>query len=148
MFLSHDFSPDVCSILTKLTTYKNQLPQGTPTSTHIANLVFMPFDNKLIIFCEKNEITYTRFVDDLSFSSSKNFKEKQKDILKIIKSSGFKINNQKTFFKIGPTPITGIITKNNVLSARENQKQKLNDPTLNEKQISGLKNYINRVESF
>ena len=42
MFVRIGFSHDVASMLTKLTTYKGHLPQGAPTSTTIANLVFVP----------------------------------------------------------------------------------------------------------
>ncbi len=69
MFLDHGFSSKCCTILTHLTTHKHVLPQGTPTSTHIANLIFLPNDKILIDYCKKNNLKYTRFVDDLVFSS-------------------------------------------------------------------------------
>lgn len=47
MFIRYNFSPDVASILTKLTTYKGHVPQGAPTSTYIANLVFTKTGNEL-----------------------------------------------------------------------------------------------------
>ena len=47
MFVRVGFSADVASKLTKLTTFKGHLPQGAPTSTTIANLVFEPTGRKL-----------------------------------------------------------------------------------------------------
>ena len=60
-------------LLTHLTTNNYALPQGTPTSTAIANIVFLPIDNKLIDYCIQKKLTYTRYVDDLVFSSHFDF---------------------------------------------------------------------------
>jgi RNA-directed DNA polymerase len=146
MFIALSFSPDVSRLLTKLTTYTYILPQGTPTSPYIANLVFIPFDEILIKKCEENNIYYSRYVDDLTFSSQSDFKGMIDSLLKIIHQSPFKINHKKTFYKIGKTVITGIVTKNNVLDARDDQKQKLKNENLTELQKKSLKNYIDRVK--
>src|SRR5690606_10788268 len=41
MFVSQGFSHKVSGLLTKLTTYKGKIPQGAPTSSTLANLVFI-----------------------------------------------------------------------------------------------------------
>src|SRR5688572_10080478 len=84
MFRRNNFSPDVSKVLTQLTTYKGMLPQGTHTSTHIANLVFLPADYLIYDFCKQNNITYTRFIDDLTMSSPKDFKFSVEMILESI----------------------------------------------------------------
>jgi RNA-directed DNA polymerase len=147
MFIENYFQPDVARILTILTSYKGFLPQGTPTSTHVANLVFLPIDNKLIQFCAEKKIFYTRFIDDLSFSSISDFKVDTFEILNIINKNGFKINHRKTFYKVGSVLITGIWSKNNNLKARDDQKNRLKDPNLKPNQKKGLKSYIKRVEN-
>ncbi|RZK56028.1 MAG: RNA-directed DNA polymerase [Pedobacter sp.] len=101
------FSTHFSHYLTKLTTYKYELPQGTPTSTHISNLVFLATDLKLIDLCEKNNITYTRYVDDLTFSSAQDFQHLIKDLLEIVQKDGFKISRRKTNYSSNQT-ITGI----------------------------------------
>ena len=108
-FVGLGFSTHISHYLTKLTTLKYELPQGTPTSGHIANLVFMNTDIKLIALCNKHQITYTRFVDDLTFSSTKNFKHLHQKILDIVKGGdgNFKISYRKTDYK-GEQNITGI----------------------------------------
>jgi RNA-directed DNA polymerase len=140
------YHPSIATILSKLTTYKGQLPQGAPTSTYIANLVFLDIDKKLMMFCKENKITFTIFVDDLTFSSHVDFKEIIPDIIKIINSAGFRINNKKTFYR-NELEITGIVVKNNILDVPlrikrkfENIKDKENNST-----ISLLK-YIHRVK--
>ena len=106
-FLKLNYSSHYSRWLTKLTTWKCQLPQGTPTSAHIANLVFLETDNQLKEICDKNFITYTRYVDDLTFSSPYDFKHLLKDILEIVTSNNFKISYRKTQYK-GNQIITGI----------------------------------------
>lgn len=147
MFLQNGCSADVSSYLTRLTTYKGKLPQGTPTSTHIANLVFIPIDNKILEICKVHQITYTRFVDDLSFSSQNDFRSHLTSILDIIKQAGFKISHRKTKYKEGKMEITGIITKNNVLDIKKEQKNTLENKNKSPESIKGLKNYTKRVKN-
>ena len=64
MFVRVGFSADVASKLTKLTTYEGHLPQGAPTSTTIANLVFEPTGRKLQKLAEEHQLRLTTFVDD------------------------------------------------------------------------------------
>lgn len=79
--------------LAKLTTYKSSLVQGFNTSPTLANIVFLPLDKKLGKI-DKN-ITYTRYADDLYFSSDDEF-EIEDEVQNIIASFGFKINTSKT----------------------------------------------------
>ncbi len=149
MFLENQFSSDIARILTKLTTFRFQVPQGAPTSTHLANLVFMMVDKKIIEYCSGKSITYTRFVDDLTFSSEKDFKKYTYRILKIIEDHGYKISNKKTFYKIGPTEITGVITKNNVLDLSDSFVQKVKSAKKDSdgKKYNSLINYYVRVNN-
>jgi RNA-directed DNA polymerase len=117
-FIGLKFSPHYAHWLTKLTTWKYELPQGTPTSTHIANLVFLETDLKLIELCNKHGITYTRYVDDLTFSSQQDFRHLLNDILNIITSNGFKLSYRKTKYS-GNQTITGINVFLNKIDAPE-----------------------------
>jgi hypothetical protein len=53
MFCDYKFSPEVARILTQLTTYKGRLPQGSPTSSTNANLVFVKTGKNLDLFVRK-----------------------------------------------------------------------------------------------
>ena len=110
--------------MTRFVTWKGELPQGTPTSTHIANIVFISIDNKLIDFCNKNNITYTRFVDDLTFSSQKDFQHLIPEILETITSSGFRLSRRKTKYA-GNQIITGIKVFNHKIDAPDNIIEKV-----------------------
>ena len=106
-FCNLEFSPHFSHWLTNMTTWKYELPQGTPTSTHIANLIFLDTDLLLIDLCNKNNITYTRYVDDLTFSSQQDFQHLLLDILKIVTDNNFKLSHRKTHYK-GKQTITGV----------------------------------------
>ncbi|MFD3293425.1 reverse transcriptase family protein [Aquirufa sp. KTFRIE-69F] len=107
IFLELGYSTHFSHWLTKLTTKDNQLPQGSPASLGISNLVFMKTDLKLNQFCKTNSITYTRYVDDLTFSSQQDFGDKIEEILDIVISGKFKISRRKTEYD-SKQVITGI----------------------------------------
>lgn len=65
------FSPAVCECLTKLTMFRNFLPQGWKTSGYLANLVFLDAEARLEEKLSRQGLKYSRFVDDVAVSSSK-----------------------------------------------------------------------------
>lgn len=85
----------VASLLTNLTTYNNFLPQGTPTSSYISNLVLRSFDIKVGNFCEDRNISYTRYCDDMTFSGSFDTKEVITFVKNALYKEGFILNKQK-----------------------------------------------------
>jgi RNA-directed DNA polymerase len=114
-FILNGFSPDVASILTRLTTYKGALPQGTPTSPLIANLVFVSTGAKILQLLKPYNITFTTFLDDFSFSSRSNLKHLVPKILKIIQADGYWISHKKVFYKTKSPEVTGITIEGNKL---------------------------------
>lgn len=52
----------------QLTTFKNQLPQGAPTSPKLFDIFCRPLDEKLLEFAQKVGGTYTRYADNIFFS--------------------------------------------------------------------------------
>jgi RNA-directed DNA polymerase len=124
MFMDHGFSSYNSRLLTKLTTLNNHLPQGTPTSTHISNLVFLKVDRDLVARIEKLGLVYTRFVDDLTFSGESDFKYITFELLEIIKSHHFLFSHSKTFYSDRPVEVTGIIVKQNGLDVNDKFKSK------------------------
>jgi len=142
------YSSDVAHILTKLTTYKGHLPQGTPTSPTLANLIGLTFDEPILQICRAHGIKYTRYVDDLWFSSKKSFKEIEKEILQIILNFKFLYSYKKTVSKIGKIEGTGCLKKGNGrLGITKKQEQKLSNPNLTDGSRKGLEAYKRRVEN-
>ncbi len=146
---SFGYSPDVAHILTNLTTFKGHLPQGAPTSPTLANLVgLITFDNPILELCQLHNITYTRYVDDLWFSSNLDFKHLESQFLQIILNHGFLYSNKKTLGKEGKIEGTGCLRKTNgKLGLTKKQELKLAEPTISPKSKKGLESYKKRVEN-
>lgn len=63
------FGRDVARLLTRLTTYRDELPRGAPTSLAVANLLLrVPLDMPLTLLARTAGINCTRFVDDIALS--------------------------------------------------------------------------------
>lgn len=62
-------SEEVCDSLTLLCTYRDHLPQGAPSSPRLSNLVFKPVDEEVAAHCDSLDIAYSRYADDMAFSS-------------------------------------------------------------------------------
>lgn len=72
------------------------LPQGSPMSPLLTNLIMIPFDYKLLNKLPK-EMVYTRYADDIIISSPYNFNWKKiADMVKSILEPQFKIKDSKT----------------------------------------------------
>lgn len=143
-FLSLGYSAHFAHWLTKLTTWKYELPQGTSTSPHLANLVFLEIDDKLIPFSKANNLTYTRYVDDLTFSSQQDFKPVLNEILGIITSCDYKISYRKTSYQ-GDQTVTGIDVFNNFIDAPQKIKDKAKNENQTDKKIKPYSNYLNSI---
>lgn len=63
------FSDDVAALLTRLTVKDGNLPQGAVTSPHLANLAFWRREYALYVSLAEEGVTYSRYVDDVTFSS-------------------------------------------------------------------------------
>jgi len=145
LFLSLRYSNHIAHWLTKLTSIEFELPQGTPTSTAIANLVFYEIDKKLIALSKVNNLTYTRFVDDLTFSSPVNFRHLTSPILDIVRAGGFKISYRKTIYK-GNQTLTGVEVFNNYIDAPAKIKSKAREEVKAGQTVNApYSNYMNRI---
>jgi len=77
VFRTIGYPPRVSAILSAICTYENALPQGSPTSPKLSNLVTIKLDKRLLGYVGKRGVVYTRYADDLTFSAyspSKLFK--------------------------------------------------------------------------
>ncbi|HEU5340423.1 reverse transcriptase family protein [Edaphobacter sp.] len=63
-------SPMIAKLLTKLTTYRRRLPQGSPTSPALANLLIWSIDAGIRSECARLGVMYSTWLDDLAFSGS------------------------------------------------------------------------------
>ena len=89
------FPKSVGMLLTYLCTYNEHIPQGAPTSAYISNLVMKNFDNELGAWCEMNNISYTRYSDDMTFSGEFEPKKIIIKVRKMLYKLGLQLNNKK-----------------------------------------------------
>ncbi len=89
---------DFAHLISNLCCFEGKLPQGAPTSPIITNIVSQRLDKNLMHLAHSNNCFYTRYADDITFSSEKNIftKEFMIKLDSIVKSEGFIINEKKT----------------------------------------------------
>lgn len=80
------------------------LPQGTPMSPMLTNLMMIPIDCKLVEYCRNHKpmLVVTRYADDIHISSKYNFRwtEVQNSIVSIFEQAHapFTLNREKTHY--------------------------------------------------
>ena len=74
-FFIHDknfaLHKDVATVIAQIACYENALPQGSPCSPVISNLIAHVLDMHLVRLASKVGCTYSRYADDLTFSTNK-----------------------------------------------------------------------------
>lgn len=90
------------------------LPLGAPCSPYLFNLYCLPMDQAISSFCDERGLAYTRYFDDLTFSSPKPFsKERLRNIRGLIAEhgQGMQLNPKKSrhhSISDGPFYLTGL----------------------------------------
>lgn len=91
------------------------LPQGAPTSPVITNMICDNLDRRLAGLAKRFGVVYSRYADDITFSSMHNVYntsgEFRKELKRIVEGQGFTMNEAKTRLqKLGSRQeVTGII---------------------------------------
>lgn len=111
LFLEWGYSKTIATLLAKLCTRDNSLPQGAPTSPALSNLIFKDADTIIADFCKLKKIRYTRYADDLSFSGNFDEKELLAKITETVENLNLHINTSKTKLMTPNTrqTVTGIV---------------------------------------
>jgi RNA-directed DNA polymerase len=123
-------TPAVSTILAQIACHENELPQGSPCSPVISNLVGHLLDSRLARFAKIHKCTYSRYADDITFSTSQKDFPKELAFLvpgtavwqlgiqlrTRIEHSGFKINEKKTRMQIRGSRqvVTGLMVNEKV----------------------------------
>lgn len=117
---------DIATLIAQIACYEGKLPQGAPSSPIITNLICSILDYRIWKIARKYHLDYTRYADDLSFSTNeKRFIEKRtdflNDIITEIGQSGFALNTSKTHFELNSSRqmVTGIIVNDKLSVPRE-----------------------------
>jgi RNA-directed DNA polymerase len=84
--------------LLRLVSLNNELPQGAPTSSLLANLAFAPGDTRFIEICGERHLSYSRYVDDIAISGEDDFRDLRSLFINAIESAGFSVADEKIHF--------------------------------------------------
>ncbi|MCI8371588.1 MAG: RNA-directed DNA polymerase [Lachnospiraceae bacterium] len=137
LFQSFGYSGYIASLLAMICTYCERmpleikgetkyvkttdriLPQGSPASPMITNIICRRLDQRLQGLSQKLGLTYTRYADDMSFSYTGEAQQFAigsflSSVRKIVEDEGFCIKEQKTHVlrKSNRQYITGIVINN------------------------------------
>jgi len=100
--LSLGYSQTAADLLAAICSLEGRLPQGSPASPILSNLVFKETDLALEKFATSHGLSLTRYADDIVFSSTNHSQMSAKDCLKqvkqIVKDNGWKIATDKDYF--------------------------------------------------
>lgn len=124
-------NPKVATILAQIACYDNALPQGSPCSPVLSNLIGHVLDVHLVRLSAKEGCVYTRYADDLTFStnlaefppsiavespSDSHVWLPGKELSRLIALSGFEINPAKTRMQYcnSRQEVTGLIVNQKV----------------------------------
>ena len=108
---------------------ERHLPQGSPASPAITNLLCRRLDRRLTAMAENLGFTYTRYADDLTFSGSGDSLRHICNILKrtdsIVTHEGFTINEEKTRIlrKSRQQEVTGVVVNDKPNVSKKTLKQ-------------------------
>lgn len=121
---------EVSVVLAQLLCYKKALPQGAPTSPMITNLICEILDMQLLKLAKKFKLDYTRYADDLTFSTNDvNFLNNYENFMEVVRNqicgAGFKINDKKTRvqYRDSRQTVTGLVTNKKLSVDRRYYKQ-------------------------
>lgn len=101
-------NPDIATAIAQIACHDNKLPQGSPCSPVITNLITHVLDIRLAALAESHSCTYSRYADDLTFSTREKLFPPQimkedagsyipgKKLKSEITRAGFELNHKKT----------------------------------------------------
>lgn len=87
---------DAATLVRRLVTVRGSLPQGAPSSNVMLDLVLAPLDEALARLSDEHDATYTRFADDLTFSSSTTLHAMMMRVDALVPGCGYAINSSKS----------------------------------------------------
>lgn len=148
---------EVATIIAQLTCYKGCLPQGAPSSPIITNFICQSLDIKILRIAKKYKLDYTRYADDLSFSTNNkyflsNYSAFTLELSVEIERAGFKINDSKSrlLYRDSRQEVTGLIVNKKINVDRRYYKSTRAMAnrlfTTGVFEIDGIKASINQLE--
>lgn len=136
----------ISKLFAELCTYKDSLVQGSPASPLISNIIMYDIDNIIGAVCRERGVAYTRYCDDLTFSSDKKLYEIYHIVKRLLSKYGFYLNRRKTHFVNNnhQQNVTGIVV-NKIPQVSSKYRRKLRQEIYYCKKY-GVKNHIEHLK--
>lgn len=127
IFVYYGYTKEISYTLAKLCTYEGVLPQGSPASPYLSNIVCLKLDKRLSELAKTYNADYTRYADDITFSGSYGIQKCKSIIAEIVNNEGFNINDKKSriAYKYQKQEVTGMTVNNNTIRVDKEYKRKL-----------------------
>jgi RNA-directed DNA polymerase len=113
----------MASLVANLCCDKGSLPQGAPTSPLLTNAVCQRLDRRLRQLAREHECVYTRYADDLTFSSDRSAFRKRfhTELAKILEKEGYQQNMRKQRLQLPHQrqEVTGVVVNKHPNVPRE-----------------------------
>ena len=124
-FNTHYFPKQIGVMLTELCCLDDVLPQGAPTSPALSNIVMKSFDDTIGDWAKNNGISYTRYCDDITFSSDKPLYKAYIKAKSMLEKRGFTLNEKKTHFVTNASrqTVTGLTVNETPKVSREYKRK-------------------------
>ena len=133
---NYALNPKVAQVIAHIACLDGSLPQGSPSSPCIANLIAHVLDIHLTALAQKTGCTYTRYADDLTFSTNLKSVPRSvavpdstnphtwlpgRELERLIVKSGFAINPKKTrmHYLTSRQEVTGLVVNDRVNVKKE-----------------------------
>ncbi len=68
----YNLNTEVATVLAQIACFNKRLPQGAPSSPIISNMICAKMDSELQRLARKHKCRYTRYADDLTFSTNRS----------------------------------------------------------------------------
>jgi retron-type reverse transcriptase len=123
-------SPDVAHILTKISTFKNHLPTGSPLSPILSFYTHMGIWDEIFNLVSLDNCILTIYIDDLTISGDTVSDKLIWKIKQKLHSAGLRSNSkkEKNYSKKASREVTGvIISPDGVLKAPNRQHLKIHN---------------------
>lgn len=127
LFKEFGYWDEVADSLTKICCYKNCLPQGSPASPYIANLILYDLDIDIYNLCSARNWNYSRYADDITVSGdSLDVNYILEELTSILLKYHLNINHKKTRYAYNyqRQVVTGVVV-NDKVNLSKNFRNKL-----------------------
>ena len=160
---------EVAIFISQLVCYDGSLPQGSPSSPIITNLICQILDFRISKLAKSFSLSYSRYADDMTFSTNDEkffdrFEDFLREISRVIKQAGFELNKEKTRLQTRQSKqlVTGLVVNKKINVQRKFYKDSramaynlykkgeffIEGEKGSKKQLLGRFNFIDQLEKY